>query len=334
MAVTQISDVVVPAEFTAYQIEKSMVSTALYQSGVLVKNGAIADALAVGSNNFSVPFWRDDVAGNAEALISNDDPTVLSTPQKITSGRQIVRKSFLNQSWSEMSLAAELAGDDPIVALQERVSAYWDRQWEKRLIASLLGVLASNVANNASDMVNDISGASGAAAPFSAGAVIDTAGTLGDALDSVKAIAMHSAIYTEALKNDLIEFIPQSAGLPIKTFRGMAVIIDDNLTPASGVYTTVLLGPGAVGFGASAPNTGYGTEIFRAPASGNGGGQTTLYSRMNVGIHPLGFAWSDGSGGSAIAGDSPTLAELAAAAHWSRVATSRKSVPLAFLVSK
>jgi hypothetical protein len=130
MAVTQISDVVVPAEFTAYQIEKSMVSTALYQSGVLVKNGAIADALAVGSNNFSVPFWRDDVAGNAEALISNDDPTVLSTPQKITSGRQIVRKSFLNQSWSEMSLAAELAGDDPIVALQDRVSAYWDRQWE------------------------------------------------------------------------------------------------------------------------------------------------------------------------------------------------------------
>ena len=221
MPVIQIADVIVPAEFTAYQIEKSMVSTALYQSGVLAKNGAISDALAVGSNNFSVPFWRDDVAGNAEANPSNDDPTVLSTPQKITSGRQIVRKSFLNQSWSEMSLAAELAGNDPIVALQERVSAYWNRQWEKRLIALFLGVLASNVANNASDMVVDISGASGTAADFSAEAVIDTAATLGDALDSVKAVAMHSAIYTEALKNDLIEFIPQSAGLPIKTFRGI-----------------------------------------------------------------------------------------------------------------
>jgi hypothetical protein len=334
MPVTQIADVIVPAEFTAYQIERSMISTALFQSGVAVRNGAIDEALAVGSNNFTIPFWRDDVAGNAEALISSDDPTVLSTPQKITSGRQIVRKSFLNQSWSEMSLAAELAGSDPIVALQTRVSAYWDRQWEKRLIATLLGVLASNVANNAGDMVVDISGASGTDADFSAEAVIDTAQTLGDALESVKAIAMHSAIYTEALKNDLIEFIPQSAGLPIKTFRGMAVIIDDNLTPASGIYTTILLGPGAVGFGASEPNTGYGTEIYRAPASGNGGGQTTLYSRMNVGIHPLGFAWSDGTAGNAIAGDSPTLAELAAAAHWSRVATSRKSVPLAFLISK
>jgi hypothetical protein len=79
-------------------------------------------------------------------------------------------------------------------------------------------------------MVNDISGASGTAADFSAEAVIDAAATLGDRLEDVKAIAMHSAIYTEALKNDLIEFIPQSQGLPIKTFRGMAAIMDDNLT--------------------------------------------------------------------------------------------------------
>jgi hypothetical protein len=214
------------------------------------------------------------------------------------------------------------------------VLAYWDRQWERRLIASMLGILASNVANNAADMVVDISGASGDAANFAAEAVIDAAATLGDALESVKAIAMHSAIYTEALKNDLIEFIPQSSGLPIKTFRGMAVLIDDNLKHSAGVYTTILMGSGAVGFGASEPRVGFGTELYRVPAAGNGGGQSVLHSRMNVGIHPLGFAWSDGTGGTAIAGDSPTIAELSAAAHWTRAATSRKSIPLAFLVSK
>jgi hypothetical protein len=87
MAVTQIADVIVPSEFTAYQIENSMVSTALFQSGALVRNGAIDDALEVGSNAFTIPFWRDDIAGNAEPNVSSDDPTVLSTPQKITSGR-------------------------------------------------------------------------------------------------------------------------------------------------------------------------------------------------------------------------------------------------------
>lgn len=332
MAQTQLVDVVIPTEFTAYQVENSMVSTALFQSGVLVPNGAIADQLQAGAESFTIPFWRD--LGEVEADITSDDPTVLSTPQKYSAGRQIVRKSYLHQSWSDMSLASELSGSNPLEALQGRVSAYWDRQFERRLIASFLGVLASNVANNAADMVVDISGATGMAADFSAEAVIDAAATLGDRLEDVKAIAMHSAIYTEALKNDLIEFIPQSAGLPIKTFRGMAVILDDNLSPASGVYTTILMGNGAVGFAASEPRTGYGTELFRIPASGNGGGQSVLHSRMNVGIHPLGFAWSDGAGGTAIAGDSPTLAELAAASHWSRAATSRKSIPLAFLVSK
>jgi hypothetical protein len=330
--VTQLADVVIPTEFTIYQVENSIVSTALFQAGVLVKNNVIAEQLSAGAEQFTIPFWRD--LGEVEADITSDDPTQLAVPQKFSAGRQIVRKSYLHQSWSAMDLASELSGSDPISALQGRVLSYWDRQWERRLIASLRGVLASNVANNASDMVVDISGQTGAAASFSAAAVINTAATLGDRLEDVKAIAMHSAIYSGALANDLIQFIPQSQGLPIKTFRGLGIIIDDNLTPAAGVYTSILMGVGAVGFGASEPRMGFGTELFRVPAAGNGGGQTVLHSRMNVGMHPLGFAWSDGTGTTAIALDSPSMADLANAAHWSRAATSRKSIPLAFLISK
>ena len=42
MAQTQISDVVVPEEFSAYIVENSMVSTAIFQSGVAVPNGLIS----------------------------------------------------------------------------------------------------------------------------------------------------------------------------------------------------------------------------------------------------------------------------------------------------
>jgi hypothetical protein len=315
MAQTQIADVVVPAEFTAYQIEQSLVSTALFQSGVAVRNGEMESQLQAGAEQFTIPFWGD--IGENEADITNDDPTIQSTPLKITAAKQIVRKSFLHQSWSEMSLASELSGSDALARVQSRVQAYWDRQWERRLIASLLGVLYSNVANNAADMVNDISGAAGTAASFSAEAVIDTAGTLGDRLEDVKAIAMHSAIYSEALKNDLIQFIPQSQGLPIKTFRGLAVILDDNLSTG-------------VGFAVAEPRTGYGTELWRIPSAGNGGGQSILHSRFNVGIHPLGFAFTN----AAVAGDSPVMADLSNPANWTRAVSQRKSVPLAFLVSK
>ncbi len=329
MLVTQIADVVVPAEFTAYQVENSMVSTALFQSGVAVRNNEITSQLQAGAQSFTVPFWAD--LGESEADITNDDPTDLSTPLKITAARQVVRKSFLHQSWSEMSLASELSGDNALARVQNRVSAYWDRQFEKRLIATLKGVLFSNVANNASDMVNDISGAAGALANFNGGAVIDTALTLGDRLSDVKAIAMHSAIYGEALKNDEIQFFkPSENEIEVATYKGMAVIIDDNLAPASGVYITILMGMSAVGFGVAEPRTGWGTELFRKPDAGHGGGQSVLHSRMNVGIHPLGFTFAAAS----VAGDSPTIVELATASNWTRAVAQRKSVPLAFLISK
>lgn len=35
--VTQLADVVIPTEFTIYQVENSIVSTALFQAGVLGK---------------------------------------------------------------------------------------------------------------------------------------------------------------------------------------------------------------------------------------------------------------------------------------------------------
>lgn len=113
----------------------------------------------------------------------------------------------------------------------------WDRQLEQRVISTLLCVLASNVANNASDMVVDISGGAGTAADFNSSSVIDTALAMGDRLGDVKMIAMHSHIYGEALKNDEIEFLqPSDNGLIFRLYKGMGVIVDDNLTPASGVY--------------------------------------------------------------------------------------------------
>lgn len=252
MAVTQIADVVVPAEFSAYIVAQSLTSTALFQSDVLVKNGEMESQLQAGATQFTVPFWVDPADGG-DADVTSDDPTVPSVPLKVTAGRQQVRKSFLHQSWSEMSLASELSGDNALSLVQQRVSAYWDRQFQKRLIASLKGVLFSNVANNSSDMVNDISGATGTAASFNGEAVIDTALTLGDRLGDVKSIAVHSAIYGEMLKNNEVQFFkPSENAIEIPTYKGMSIVISDSLTPASGVYTSILMGAGAVGLASSA----------------------------------------------------------------------------------
>jgi hypothetical protein len=125
------------------------VSTVLSQSGVVDNNVLIAVQLSAGAESFTVPFWAD--LRDVEANITNDDSTILSTRQKISVHKQVVRKPFLHASWSEMSLASELSGDRALAHIQDRVTAYWNRQIEKRVISTLLGVFASNVANNAGD---------------------------------------------------------------------------------------------------------------------------------------------------------------------------------------
>lgn len=331
MATTRITDVIVPDEFTAYIVQDTMEKMALMLSGAVVKNDAISAQLQAGAESFTIPFWKD--LGNEEANIANDDPAVFSTPNKLTSGKQIVRKSFLHNSWAAMNLASELSGDDALKRIQARAIAYWDRQAQRRLVSSLQGILADNVAHDASDMVHDITSETGAAAKFSASAVIGAAATLGDRMDGLTAIGMHSTIYKQSLENDLVSTVPDSQGGMIKTFRGLAIVVDDGLPvvdlgAGKVAYTTVLMGPGAVGLGISEPRVAAGTEVENLPSAGKGGGQQVLHSRINLALHPLGFQWKEAS----VVGASPTIAELAAAANWDRV-VERKAIPLAFLLT-
>jgi|SRR5690625_3351043 len=189
-------------------------------------------------------------------------------------------------------------------------------------------------------MVHDITGATNADitddTKFSAKAVIDAAAELGDNLSALTAVAMHSDVYRNALKNDLLTTHMDSAGVPFQTFRGLAVIVDDGVpyTAAGGTgdtdtapeYTSILFGGGAVGYGVTPPRIADGTEVENLPSAGNGGGQQVLHSRVNVGVHPLGFSWLEGS----VTDDSPSLAELAKAGNWDRI-YDRKHIPLAFL---
>lgn len=228
-----------------------------------------------------------------------------------------------------MNLASELSGSNAIARIQDRATAYWTRQLQSRLIASLNGVLADNQANSSGDMVFD---ATGEASPaFSATHVIDAAHTLGDRMSDLAAIAMHSDTFKTALKNDLIDTQTESDGRPIRTFRGLAVIVDDGLpkdtqSDSTSIYTSVLFRRGSVGWGLTEPRIAAGTEVENLPSAGNGGGQEILHSRVNLAVHPEGFTWDEGT----VAGSSPTLAELADASNWTRTA-ERNNVGIAFL---
>ncbi len=59
MAVVQLSDVIVPEYFAEYMANNSMVSTALFQSGVLVGNSLMQAQLGMGGDLLNIPAWND-----------------------------------------------------------------------------------------------------------------------------------------------------------------------------------------------------------------------------------------------------------------------------------
>ena len=248
----------------------------------------------------------------------------------------ISRKAFLNKGLSASDLASELAmGPRAMEHIRARVDTYWTRQWQRRLIASCNGVYADNVANNAGDMVVNVAveatGSQTASTKFNRDSFTDAVYTMGDAGDSLRAIAVHSRVMAQMVKNDDIVYIPDSQGmLTIPTYMGLRVIVDDSMTVTAGStsgfkYTSVLFGEGAFAYGDGAPLVP--VEVERQEAQGNGAGVETLWTRKTWILHPSGYQ-NTGTPASF----SFTPAELAADAAWSRV-VERKNVPLAFLVT-
>ncbi len=333
MAVTRLTDLIIPTIFAKDYLEETMVKAKVFQSGLVVNDPLMSELCAANMGNiFNVPFYKD--LADTESNISSDDPAVLATPTNITTGQDIANKHVRNQAWGTMDLQAALASSDPMGKIKSRVSNYWARQFNKHAIATLSGILASNVANNAGDMVKNVAtdavGAPAATELMSAGLILDAKQTMGDAADMLGILMVHSVVRTNLQKLNLITTIPSSEGvIGFETYLGYRLVVDDNLPAVAGVnrvtYTSVLAAPGVLKFGNGAPLNP--VEVYRLPLAGNGEGQETLITRNHYALHPAGIKWTS----AAMAGKSPTWAEIATAANWSRVYPERKQIALAFL---
>ncbi len=331
MAEVQIADIYNPLVFSAAEQEAQVELNNFLASGVMFEDPRLTAMASVGGNIGELPFFKP--LGTEEPNYSNDVTGDSSTPNKISKANMKYRLCNQNNSWSTMDLAVDLALEDPVQAITNRVGSYWATTNERRLIQSTMGILNDNVANDASDMVVDIAtdaaGAPTAAELVSNDAILDAQQTAGDHQAGFSAIAMHSVVYNRLRKQQLINFIRDADNNTLfQMYGNLRVIVDDSLSAVAGTnrvtYTTVIFGSGAVVAGMG--RTAVPSELDRDPEKGNGGGQSTLYSRRADIIHPLGFEFTSAS----VAGQSATLAELSTAANWNRV-WERKNVPLCFL---
>lgn len=323
MTETVISDIIVPEVFAKYMMRETAEKARIFQSGILQNNGVIANFLAGGGQTVQLPHWTD-LSGTEN--ISSDDPASLATPLNVDATKDIAIRHNRNQGWGSADLVEAFAGDDPLAMVSARVSTYWANQMEKMFISTVQGVIADNVANDSGDMVHT------AAGTITAEDVLDAAQTMGDMSDQLAVIMMHSRVYVQLAKLNLIDFIPDARGeVRFPTYLGYQVIRDDDCFIDVGATPdaahSYLVTRDAFAWGESSARVP--VEIDRAPRGGDGGGVEELWTRRQFCLHPYGFQWLSGS----MVGQSPTNAELILAANWDRVAPERKQVGIACLIS-
>lgn len=337
MAVTRITDVVVPEVFGPYMLKETMVQADVFKSGLVVSNDELGSKLAGGGTTFQSPVWND-LSDTNESSLGSDNPAEIIVPDKLTAYKMSARRQFRTKAWSTADLTAELAGDDPMQKIVSRVAAWWARDFNRIAIATLNGVINANVSQDAGDMVYvsgvGYGGSTTPTADLDAATLLAAKQGMGDKADMLRLLMVHSVVYTNLQTQNLIDFIPHSdSKVMIPFYLGYQLMVSDTL-PVSLIsgsdyaYTSYLSAPGVLAFGEHAPAIPVETE--RLPSQGNGAGVEALYTRRQFAFQPLGHHWTESS----VVANFPTNAELETAANWDRKFPERKQVPFVAIKTK
>src|SRR5690606_41649225 len=106
MAVTRLTDVIVPEVFTPYMMKLTKEKSAIFQSGILRDDPVLANFLCGGGRTANVPFWRD--LANTQSNTATDDPSDVASPDNISAGRDLTLLLIRTMGWSSAKLFAEL----------------------------------------------------------------------------------------------------------------------------------------------------------------------------------------------------------------------------------
>lgn len=316
MATTRIADVIVPEIFAEYLMEPILVKNALFDSGMVESDALLSSFLTRGGSTFQFPYWG---ALDNDALEVPQEATV-GTVNKISSKQITVPRQFRAFNAGADKFASILAGSNAMVGIQQRVVEAWQKGIQTTMVKTLQGILTTAGAGLVNDVAAEASGADPTVANnISSTAIIDAQTLLGDQAGKFTTMLVHSAIYAEMRKDNLITFEPlaEQAGT-IPMYQDMRVIVDDNLynftrtassTDVFNVYTTFLVKSAAFKYGQS--EEGF-KPVHIEEDETKGVGTETLYTRKMFALAPKGFDWT----GTAALSEGPSDAELATSTNW------------------
>jgi hypothetical protein len=332
LAHTSLSDIIHPNIFSAAVTEAVTAKSALLSSGAIVTSNEMAALAGQAGHTGTLPLFG--LQDYSDPDLAKDDGTNAGV-NGIKMGPQSYQKDYFSKTFGEAELASTLSGEDILGHIVNNVVApYWVQAYQRFALAKLSGVIKDNIANDAGDMVRNVAtdavGAAAASELANVGTVTEAMASMGDAFGKLQLIVMHSRVFFNLLKNEPTNTDPASATQPFATYMGLPVIIDDGMPAVVGTnrttYTTYLLGRGALAFGEA--NLGArSVAVVTDERAGNGWGLSTVTSRKQLILHPVGF--SSAATVSANTG-SPAASAYDAASAWDRKVSRKNAAIVAF----
>ncbi len=323
-----LADLIQRTQYSREVLKASIRKSVLWNAGIIASDSELTRLMQANVGKvFGFDYFLD--LADIEGRISDDSDTQAGTDGIGTGSDQAIG-NFRNRSWGAKNITANLsATGDPLVAIAGRVGAYWARQMDFTMIGVANGIIAGNIANDASDMVNNQTGVA-----IEINMILDTQQTAGDFQDYFTTMICHSAVRNKLKKDGVTDKIYDDSGSFLyEALGGLRLVVTDQVPAgtaipggAAGDYLSYITGPSFLGYGEGTPKVP--NSVSYEDATGNGAGAESLWSRKNFCIHPYGFSFTNAT----VVSTSPTNAEFEDATNWTRN-VERKRIPFAALIS-
>lgn len=233
-------------------------------------------------------------------------------------------------------MVAIVAGLDPIAEAANQFGTLIAKEVQSAAISALTGIfatalLATHVLDDSGNVV-------------SAEKLLAAKLKIGDAMDMLGVMLCNSKVYGDMITKS----IAIQSGASTESYTsgqvgralGMAVMAEDALTLAGGIYKTYLAAPGAVGYkfryrpqqSLSAANivnvatdNGVIAEFETSRQALTGGGTDVISCRVSFLVHPFGMQFAESA--------NPTNAALATGSNWTKVVSDDKLIKMVQYIS-
>ncbi len=314
MPKVQLQDIFQAELWTNDVINEAPVLQNILNSGLFRTNAElerVVNAQAAGSR-FELPYV--DEPDYTEPTIMDDSDDLIA-PEKVSWANQFAVLGLYAKSYEYANIVELLARDsDPARVLRDILGSYWAKDLQERIIASITGI-AEKAGNELTLDVADDS-ADGSDVVLNASIIIDGASLLGDHQDKFEHMFIHSKVYADLKKQNLIDVIPPSeeGAKPIEVYGNYRIVVNDKMPIVNGTnkkkYVTLIAQRGIFAYAEKQLGDDMPVlELYRDPRAGKGAGVSQIIARRGFVLHPVGWSWKK-------SGMSPTLSDLKNKTNW------------------